>query len=193
MGLLFNYPPPVHRKRFFHRHFTASFPRSPARSASRFMAALGDPWNFAGKTVQTWSRSSDPSDTPMAHRWPSALPGDLRRGKQRKLHKTSLIWAFKAAGHPFSGGCQVLHFWCKDAGACRLFSACFYPRALVREFSTGANVAHHRRICDSPDYFCSCTDYRTHQGSNSHTFTTQRKTFSSFRLGYAISQSSRPL
>jgi len=136
---------------------------------------------------------SDPSDTPMAHRWPSALPGDLRRGKQRKLHKTSLIWAFKAAGHPFSGGCQVLHFWCKDAGACRLFSACFYPRALVREFSTGANVAHHRRICDSPDYFCSCTDYRTHQGSNSHTFITQRKTFSSFRLGYAISQSSRPL
>ena len=130
---------------------------------------------------------------PMAHRWPSALPGDLRRGKQRKLHKTSLIWAFKAAGHPFSGGCQVLHFWCKDAGACRLFSACFYPRALVREFSTGANVAHHRRICDSPDYFCSCTDYRTHQGSNSHTFIAQRKTFSSFRLGYAISQSSRPL
>ena len=126
-------------------------------------------------------------------RWPSALPGDLHRGKQRKLHKTSLIWAFKAAGHPFSGGCQVLHFWCKDAGACRLFSACFYPRALVREFSTGANVAHHRRICDSPDYFCSCTDYRTHQGSNSHTFITQRKTFSSFRLGYAISQSSRPL
>ena len=135
---------------------------------------------------------SDPSDPSMAHRWPSALPGDLHRGKQRKLHKTSLIWAFKAAGHPFSGGCQVLHFWCKDAGACRLFSACFYSRALVREFSTGANVAHHRRICDSPDYFCSCTDYRTHQGSNSHTFITQRKIFSSFRLGYAISQSTRP-
>ena len=59
----------------------------------------------------------------MAHWWPTAVPEDLYTLKRRKLHETSQIGALNSAGHPFSGGCQVLNFLHKDTeGSANIFT-----------------------------------------------------------------------
>ena len=55
------------------------------------------------------------------------------------MHKTSPIWAFNSARHPFSGRCQGLYFLCKDTEESRCLIAVVHPRAIVDRISTQAN------------------------------------------------------